>query len=72
MAVGSRALQAPRLKYLEDDFYCGQRRRRVTLQKCLTDYVDANALCLRGSACWSCPQGKINRLNWSDARDTED
>jgi hypothetical protein len=46
---------------LEDDFYCRARRRRVTLDKCLNDYLDANAFSQRRSACWRCPQGRRNR-----------
>lgn len=46
---------------LEDEFYCRARRRRVTLDKCLNDYLDANAFNDRRSACWRCPQGRRNR-----------
>lgn len=46
---------------LEDDFYCRARRRRVTLDKCLNDYLDANAFSQRRSACWRCPQGRRQR-----------
>lgn len=50
---------------LEDDFYCRARRRRVTLDKCLNDYLDANAFNQKRSACWRCPQGRRNRENFA-------
>jgi hypothetical protein len=42
-------------------FYCRAKKRRVSVQECLTRYVDATALELQRSACWRCPQGKRNR-----------
>lgn len=46
---------------LEDTFYCLARRRRLTLEKCLDDYLDANALARKRLACYRCPQGRENR-----------
>ncbi|MBR56864.1 MAG: hypothetical protein CMH54_02275 [Myxococcales bacterium] len=54
-----------RLKYLEDEFYCRARRRRLSLGKCLNDYCNANAFEDRKSACWRCPQGQNNRSDYS-------
>lgn len=48
-----------------DDFYCRARRRRLTLGKCLDDFLNANALDKRSSACWSCLQGRDNRESFS-------
>ncbi len=42
---------------LDDVFYCRPRRRRLEIDKCLTDYMNANALNKRRAACWRCPQG---------------
>ncbi len=50
---------------LEDEFYCRARRRRLTLDKCLEDYVDANAFNSKRSACWRCPQGRTNREEYA-------
>jgi len=44
-----------------DEFYCLARRRRLTLGKCLDDYLDANALTQRKKVCYRCPQGRANR-----------
>ena len=55
----------PRLEYLDDRFYCKARRRRLTLDKCLSDYCTANAFERKKSACWRCPQGQINRKRYS-------
>ena len=48
-------------KSLGDLFYCKSRRRQVTLDKCLDDYMDANAFERRRAACFHCPQGRRNR-----------
>ena len=49
----------------EDIFYCRARRRRLTLDKCLTDYTDANAFSDRRACCWRCPQGRRNREGYA-------
>ena len=49
----------------EDDFYCRLRKRRVVLQKCLNDYVNANALNEKNGSCWQCDQGHKNRISYS-------
>ncbi len=46
---------------LSDQFYCRSRRRSVLLEHCLDDYVDANSLERRHSACFRCPHGHKNR-----------
>jgi hypothetical protein len=51
---------------LEDTFYCRARRRRLTLERCLDDYLDANAFNQRKTACWRCPQGRLNRQNYAE------
>ena len=48
-----------------DEFYCKIRKRRLTLQRCLEDYVNANALNKKSGACWQCDQGNLNRQAYS-------
>ena len=40
---------------LDDEFYCRPRRRRLSIEKCLDDYMNANAFTNKRSACWRCP-----------------
>lgn len=49
-----------------DTFYCRARRRKLTIGKCLEDYVTANAFDKNKSACWRCPQGKKTRCAFSE------
>ncbi len=51
---------------LEEEFYCRPRRRRLSLEKCLEDYMNANAFGSRRSACWRCPQGCHNRSQFAN------
>ena len=44
---------------LAREFYCRPRRRRLSLDRCLDDYMMANAFADKRSACWRC------RLHWS-------
>lgn len=53
--VGSR--KAASKMTLDDEFYCRPRRRRLTVDKCLEDYMNANAFGTKRAACWRCPQG---------------
>lgn len=46
---------------LQDVFYCSARRRRMTLEQCLDDFVEVNAMTLRRRVCYRCPQGRTNR-----------
>jgi len=46
---------------LSDTFYCRSRRKFLTLEKCLDDFMEANAFERRRSACFRCPQGRRNR-----------
>jgi hypothetical protein len=46
---------------LGDRFLCRSRRRWVLLENCLDDYVDANSLEKRRSACFRCPHGHTRR-----------
>jgi hypothetical protein len=52
---------------LWDIFYCRARRRRLNLQKCMTDFMNANAFDKQKSACWHCVQGRENRDDYSKA-----
>ena len=49
----------------DDEFYCRPRRRRLTIEKCLDDYMNANAFSNKRSACWRCPQGCHNRREFA-------
>lgn len=51
---------------LEDEFYCRARRRRMTIERCLQDYVDANAFAVKRSACSGCHQGCGNRKAFAE------
>lgn len=52
----------------EDYFYCRQRRKYVGLEKCLNDFVDANAFENKRSACYRCPQGRKIREEFSEMK----
>ncbi len=52
---------------LDDEFYCRPRRRRLTIDKCLDDYMNANAFTNKRSACFRCPQGCTNRRLFSES-----
>ena len=52
----------------DEEFYCRPRRRRLTIEKCLDDYMNANALSNKRSACWRCPQGCQNRKTFASSR----
>ena len=52
----------------DEEFYCRPRRRRLTIEKCLDDYMNANAFGNKRSACWRCPQGCTNRKAFADSR----
>ncbi len=51
---------------LDDEFYCRPRRRRLSLEKCLEDYMNANAFGTKRAACWRCPQGCNIRRQFAD------
>ena len=51
---------------LDDEFYCRPRRRRLSLEKCLEDYMNANAFATKRAACWRCPQGCNIRRQFAD------
>ena len=53
---------------LEDEFYCRPRRRRLSIERCLEDYMNANAFGDKRSACWRCPQGCANRTQFAGGR----
>ncbi len=46
---------------LDRNFFCHSRRKELGLDRCLDDYLDANAFENRRSACYRCPQGRENR-----------
>ncbi|HAN32809.1 MAG TPA: hypothetical protein DCQ06_14540 [Myxococcales bacterium] len=53
---------------LADEFYCRPRRRRLTVDKCLEDYMNANAFGTKRAACWRCPQGHNIRRQFAGER----
>mgnify|MGYP001618443400 CR=1 FL=1 len=57
---------------LESLLYCRARRKKLSLDKCMSDFVDANAFGKRGIACWRCPQGKANRSGFCIAYDGDE
>jgi hypothetical protein len=57
---------------LADTFYCRARRKELTLDKCLNDYLEANAFEKRRSACFRCPQGRKNRELYAGVVEDED
>lgn len=51
----------------QDLFYCRSRRRRLELDKCLDDYLNANAFGRNVKACYRCPQGRLNRQRFAES-----
>ncbi len=60
------------IQELSDTFYCRARRKELTLDKCLNDYLESNAFEKRRSACFRCPQGRKNRELFAGASEEED
>ena len=60
------------IQELSDTFYCRARRKELTLDKCLNDYLEANAFEKRRSACFRCPQGRKNRELFAGLSEDED
>lgn len=52
---------------LEDEFYCRPRRKRLTIDDCLEDYMDANAYEKQRSACYRCPLGRNVRRAFAES-----
>ncbi len=50
---------------LYDAFECRSRRITVSLDKCLSDFVDADVYQRRRRACFRCPEGRRNRENFA-------
>jgi hypothetical protein len=57
--------ERPDPRALSREFYCRPRRRRLSLDRCLDDYMMANAFTDKRSACWRCPQGCGNRRTFA-------
>lgn len=57
---------AARKKKLADAFFCKFFNRDVRLTECIDDYVNANALNIKHSPCFKCPQGLKNRIGFSN------
>lgn len=47
-------------------FLCKPRRRVMRMEKCLTDYLNANAMDKKRSVCWRCTFGRKNRVVYSE------
>ena len=58
----------PLVSELTDTFLCRSRRKDLSLDRCLNDYVEANAFENRRSACFRCPQGRKNRDDFACAK----
>ena len=62
----------PEVNELADSFYCRARRKDLPLDKCLNDYLEANAFDRRRSACFRCPQGRKNREGFAGTPTEDD
>jgi len=47
-------------------FFCKPRRRVLKMEKCLTDYLNANAMEKKRSVCWRCSYGRKHREAFSE------
>ena len=61
----------PEVRDLDDTFYCRARRKVLCLERCLDDYLQANAFDVKRAACFHCPQGRKNRERFSAGKDPE-
>ena len=55
--------------YVDDEsptFFCKPRRKILGMEKCLTDFLNANAFEKRRSVCWRCSYGRKNREGFSE------
>ena len=57
----------PVVTELAEEFCCRCRRKDMSLDRCLNDYLEANAFEKRRSACFRCPQGRKNRDDFASA-----
>ena len=62
----------PRKSYKENSlssqgpsFYCKNRQAEVTTLFCLDSFVDVNALNIKDSQCFKCPQGSRVRTEFA-------
>lgn len=51
----------PPVQVPSDTFHCRARRKMLTLNRCLNDYLESNAIRQRRSACFRCMLGRKNR-----------
>ncbi len=51
---------------LDEEIYCRGKRKKVTVDSCETNFVDANALEDKNSACYRCPKGREVRVSLAD------
>ncbi len=51
----------------QDSFRCRALRTELTVENCLCNYVEANALALRNSVCHKCPQGAEVRAAYANS-----
>lgn len=42
---------------LDETIFCKANHENIPIEKCVDQYVDANAFGIRESACYKCPQG---------------
>lgn len=50
-----------------DTFSCRALQTQLTVENCLSNYVEANALALRNSVCYKCLQGAEVRAAYSNS-----
>jgi hypothetical protein len=62
----------PEVTELNETFHCKSRRKALPLDKCLNDYLEANAFDRKSSACFRCPQGRKNREAFADGQEAGD
>lgn len=54
-------------KKLDPNFFCKFLNRDVRTTECIDDYVNANALAIRHSPCYKCPQGLKTRIGFAQS-----
>lgn len=48
-------------------FYCKGRTENVNIKFCVDSFVDVNALNIKDSPCFKCPQGQLVREAYSNS-----
>ena len=56
---------APENIVLASTFYCRVRFKQLTYDRCMLDFVDADALQIKDSPCHKCVEGRIYRKRFA-------